>query len=104
MHCRAFSQNLLESELFGHERGAFTGAFERRAGRFEQAAGSFPFWMRSAKSTKTQVKILRVLGERTFERVGGNQTIQADVRLVAATNKDLATLVQEEFRDDLFFG
>lgn len=105
VHCKAFSQNLLESELFGHERGAFTGAFERRAGRFEQAAGGTLFLDEIGEiDENTQVKILRVLGERSFERVGGNQTIQADVRLVAATNKDLATLVQEgKFRDDLFF-
>ena len=105
VHCKAFSQNLLESELFGHEKGAFTGAFERRAGRFEQAAGGTLFLDEIGEiDENTQVKILRVLGERTFERVGGNQTIQADVRLVAATNKDLATLVQEgKFRDDLFF-
>lgn len=105
VHCKAFSQNILESELFGHERGAFTGAFERRAGRFEQAAGGTLFLDEIGEiDENTQVKILRVLGERTFERVGGNQTIQADVRLVAATNKDLATLVQEgKFRDDLFF-
>ncbi len=105
VHCKAFSQNLLESELFGHEKGAFTGAFERRAGRFEQAAGGTLFLDEIGEiDENTQVKILRVLGERTFERVGGNQTIQADVRLVAATNKDLATLVQEgKFRDDLYF-
>ncbi len=105
VHCKAFSQNLLESELFGHERGAFTGAFERRVGRFEQAAGGTLFLDEIGEiDENTQVKILRVLGERTFERVGGSQTIQTDVRLVAATNKDLATLVEEgKFRDDLYF-
>lgn len=105
VHCKAFSQNILESELFGHEKGAFTGAFERRIGRFEQAAGGTLFLDEIGEiDENTQVKILRVLGERTFERVGGNQTIHADVRLVAATNKDLATLVEEgKFRDDLFF-
>jgi DNA-binding NtrC family response regulator len=105
VHCKAFSAQLLESELFGHERGAFTGAFERRAGRFEQAAGGTLFLDEIGEiDENTQVKILRVLGERTFERVGGNQTLQADVRIVAATNKDLARLVAEgKFRDDLYF-
>jgi two-component system, NtrC family, response regulator AtoC len=105
VHCKAFSSQLLESELFGHERGAFTGAFERRAGRFEQAAGGTLFLDEIGEiDENTQVKILRVLGERTYERVGGNQTLQADVRLVAATNKDLASLVAEgKFRDDLYF-
>lgn len=105
VHCMALSPQLLESELFGHERGAFTGATERRIGRFEQAAGGTLFLDEIGEiDPAVQVKILRVLGERTFERVGGNQTQQADVRLVAATNKDLATLVTEgKFRDDLFF-
>lgn len=105
VHCMALSPQLLESELFGHERGAFTGATERRAGRFEQAAGGTLFLDEIGEiDPAVQVKILRVLGERTFERVGGNQTIHADVRLVAATNKDLASLVAEgKFRDDLFF-
>jgi two-component system response regulator AtoC len=105
VHCKAFSPQLLESELFGHERGAFTGAFERRIGRFEQASGGTLFLDEIGEiDENTQVKILRVLGERTFERVGGNQTLQADVRLIAATNKDLATLVAEgRFRDDLYF-
>jgi two-component system, NtrC family, response regulator AtoC len=105
VHCKAFSTQLLESELFGHERGAFTGAFERRIGRFEQASGGTLFLDEVGEiDGNTQVKILRVLGERTFERVGGNQTLHADVRLIAATNKDLATLVAEgKFRDDLYF-
>ncbi|MDD5198280.1 MAG: sigma-54 dependent transcriptional regulator [Terrimicrobiaceae bacterium] len=105
VHCMALSPQLLESELFGHERGAFTGATERRAGRFEQANGGTLFLDEIGEiDPSVQVKILRVLGERTFERVGGNQTIQTDVRLVAATNKDLAKLVAEgRFRDDLFF-
>jgi two-component system response regulator AtoC len=105
VHCKAFSPQLLESELFGHERGAFTGAFERRIGRFEQASGGTLFLDEVGEiDENTQVKILRVLGERTFERVGGNQTLHADVRLIAATNKDLATLVGEgKFRDDLYF-
>jgi len=105
VHCKAFSPQLLESELFGHEKGAFTGAFERRIGRFEQAAGGTLFLDEIGEiDENTQVKILRVLGERTFERVGGNQTLETDVRLIAATNKDLATLVAEgRFRDDLYF-
>jgi two-component system response regulator AtoC len=105
VHCKAFSTQLLESELFGHERGAFTGAFERRIGRFEQANGGTLFLDEIGEiDENTQVKLLRALGERTFERVGGNQTLQADVRLVAATNKDLAGLVAEgKFRDDLYF-
>ena len=105
VHCAALTPELLASELFGHEKGAFTGAFERRIGRFEQAKGGTLFLDEIGEiDAATQVKILRVLGERTFERVGGSQTIQADVRLVAATNKDLAKLVAEgKFRDDLFF-
>jgi two-component system response regulator AtoC len=105
VHCKAFSTQLLESELFGHERGAFTGAFERRTGRFEQANGGTLFLDEIGEiDENTQVKLLRAIGERTFERVGGNQTLQADVRLVAATNKDLAALVAEgKFRDDLYF-
>ncbi len=105
VHCMALSPQLLESELFGHERGAFTGATERRIGRFEQAAGGTLFLDEIGEiDPAVQVKILRVLGERTFERVGGSQTLTADVRLVVATNKDLAKLVAEgKFRDDLFF-
>jgi two-component system, NtrC family, response regulator AtoC len=105
VHCAALTPELLASELFGHEKGAFTGAFERRIGRFEQAKGGTLFLDEIGEIDQaTQVKILRVLGERTFERVGGSQTINADVRLVAATNKDLAKLVAEgKFRDDLFF-
>lgn len=105
VHCKAFSAQLLESELFGHERGAFTGAFERRIGRFEQANGGTLFLDEIGEiDENTQVKLLRAIGERTFERVGGNQTLQADVRLVAATNRDLAKLVAEgKFRDDLYF-
>jgi two-component system response regulator AtoC len=105
VHCAALSPQLLESELFGHERGAFTGASERRIGRFEQADGGTLFLDEIGEiDPSTQVKILRVLGERTFERVGGNQSVSADVRLVAATNKHLETLVAEgKFRDDLFY-
>jgi two-component system response regulator AtoC len=105
VHCRAFNAQLLESELFGHERGSFTGAYERRIGRFEDANGGTLFLDEIGEIDEgTQVKLLRVLGERTFERVGGNQPIKTDVRLVAATNKNLETLVEQgRFRDDLFF-
>ncbi len=106
VHCAALSPQLLESELFGHERGSFTGAVERRIGRFEQAGGGTLFLDEIGEiDTNTQVKILRVLGEdHSFERVGGNQSIRADVRLVAATNKNLKQLVSEgKFRDDLFY-
>jgi two-component system, NtrC family, response regulator AtoC len=106
VHCAALSPTLLESELFGHERGAFTGAHERRIGRFEQANGGTIFLDEVSEiPPPTQVKLLRVMSEeRAFERVGGNQTLRADVRLIAATNKNLETLVREgKFRDDLFF-
>ena len=106
VHCAALSPQLLESELFGHEKGAFTGAHERRVGRFEQANGGTIFLDEVAEiDPSTQVKLLRVISEeRAFERVGGNQTLRADVRLIAATNKNLEQLVREgKFRDDLFF-
>ena len=106
VHCAALSAQLLESELFGHERGAFTGAVDKRIGRFEQANGGTIFLDEIGEIDQaTQVKLLRVLGEdRSFERVGGNAPIKVDVRLVAATNKDLAKLVSEgKFRDDLYF-
>jgi DNA-binding NtrC family response regulator len=106
VHCAALSPQLLESELFGHEKGAFTGAHERRIGRFEQANGGTIFLDEIAEIySSTQVKLLRVMSEqRSFERVGGNQTLHADVRLIAATNKNLEQLVREgKFRDDLYF-
>ena len=105
VHCAALAPTLLESELFGHERGAFTGAHERRVGRFEQAQGGTLFLDEIGEIDQTlQVKLLRFLGERTFERVGSNKTISADVRLLAATNKSLEELVNEgKFREDLFF-
>jgi DNA-binding NtrC family response regulator len=106
VHCAALSPQLLESELFGHEKGAFTGAHERRIGRFEQANGGTIFLDEIAEiDPSTQVKLLRVMSEeRAFERVGGNQTLRADVRLIAATNKNLEQLVREgKFRDDLYF-
>ena len=105
VHCAALSPTLLESELFGHEKGAFTGAHERRIGRFEQANGGTLFLDEIGEiDPAIQVKLLRFLGERTFERVGSNQTISADVRLIAATNLSLeAAVAKGDFREDLFF-
>ena len=105
VHCAALSPTLLESELFGHEKGAFTGAHERRIGRFEQAQGGTLFLDEIGEIDETtQVKLLRFLGERTFERVGGSKTLTVDVRVVAATNKNLKELVDAgEFREDLYF-
>tara|TARA_R110002096_G_scaffold40688_26_gene110422 strand:- start:2987 stop:4390 length:1404 start_codon:yes stop_codon:yes gene_type:complete len=105
VHCAALSEQLLESELFGHERGAFTGATERRAGRFEEANGGTLFLDEIGEiDLNTQVKLLRAIGERTIERLGSNKPIKVDVRVVAATNKDLSEMVKEgTFRDDLFF-
>ena len=105
VHCAALSPTLLESELFGHEKGAFTGAHERRIGRFEQAQGGTLFLDEIGEiDGALQVKLLRFLGERTFERVGSNKTLTADVRLIAATNKNLEAQVKAgAFREDLFF-
>ena len=105
VHCAALSATLLESELFGHEKGAFTGAHERRIGRFEQAQGGTLFLDEIGEIDATlQIKLLRFLGERTFERVGSNKTLTADVRLIAATNKNLEERVKAGgFREDLFF-
>jgi len=105
VHCAALAPTLLESELFGHEKGAFTGAHERRIGRFEQAQGGTLFLDEIGEIDATlQVKLLRFLGERTFERVGSNKTLAADARLIAATNKNLEELVKAgTFREDLFF-
>ena len=105
VHCAALPAALLESELFGHEKGAFTGAHERRIGRVEQAQGGSLFLDEIGEIDATiQIKLLRFLGERTFERVGSNKTQVADVRLIAATNKNLAQMVAEgKFREDLFY-
>ncbi len=105
VHCAALSENLLESELFGHERGAFTGATDRRIGRFEEADGGTLFLDEIGEiNASTQVKLLRAIGERTIERLGSNKPIKIDVRVVAATNKDLSEMVREgTFRDDLYF-
>jgi DNA-binding NtrC family response regulator len=105
VNCGAIPENLLESELFGHEKGAFTGATHARMGRFELANGGTIFLDEIGEmSLPLQVKLLRVLQEREFERVGGNRTIHVDVRIVAATNQDLETLVEEKrFRKDLFY-
>ncbi|HHH11514.1 MAG TPA: sigma-54-dependent Fis family transcriptional regulator [Sorangium sp.] len=105
LHCASLAETLLESELFGHERGSFTGAEKRRVGRFEQAHGGTLFLDEVGEiSLATQVKLLRVLQDKTFERVGGNEPITCDVRLIAATNSDLALAVREgRFREDLFY-
>ena len=105
VHAAALSPTLLESELFGHEKGAFTGAVERRTGRFELADDGTVFFDEVGEVDATlQVKLLRVLEERSFERVGGAKTLNVDVRLIAATNRDLKKLVSEgKFRDDLFY-
>ena len=105
VHCAALNQNLLESELFGHEKGAFTSAHERSIGRFEKADEGTLFLDEIAEiDTTTQVKLLRVLETRTFERVGGSKRIETDIRLITATNRDLKAMVAEgTFREDLYF-
>lgn len=105
INCAAIPENLLESELFGHERGAFTGAEARRIGRFEQAHGGTLFLDEIGDlSANTQVKLLRVLQEKCIQRVGGRETIQVDVRVIAATHRDLeAMMLAKQFREDLFY-
>src|SRR5512136_47599 len=104
-NCSAYSQNLLESELFGHERGAFTGAIRRKAGRFELAHGGTIFLDEIGEvSPPTQIVLLRVLQDRRFERVGGEETLEVDVRVIAATNKNLTEEMKKgTFREDLYY-
>ncbi|HKA91183.1 MAG TPA: sigma-54 dependent transcriptional regulator [Haliangiales bacterium] len=105
LHCAALAETLLESELFGHERGSFTGAVARRDGRFQQADGGTLFLDEIGEiSPGVQVKLLRFLQQHEFERVGGNQTLKVDVRIVAATNRDLLQRVKDGlFREDLYY-
>ncbi len=105
VNCAAMTRELVESELFGHEKGAFTGAMAMREGKFEAADGGTLFLDEIGDmSVETQAKVLRVLQERELERVGGNQTIKVDVRVLAATNRNLQQMVQEgKFREDLFY-
>src|SRR6188472_4131580 len=105
VNCAALQENLLESELFGHEKGAFTSADKQRIGRFEQADGGTLFLDEVGDmSPSTQAKILRVLQEHEFERLGGTRTLRVDVRIIAATNRNLSQMVQEgRFREDLFY-
>jgi len=105
VNCGALHENLLESELFGHEKGAFTGATARRIGRFEEADGGTLFLDEIGElSPQVQVKLLRFLQEHEFQRLGGNQTLRTDVRVISATNRDLEQRVKEgAFREDLFY-
>lgn len=105
VNCGAIPHDLLESELFGHEKGAFTGAITSRQGRFSMAEGGTLFLDEIGEMTMAmQVKLLRVLEERVFERVGGSSTIKADVRIIAATNRNLEEMVEQgKFREDLYF-
>jgi DNA-binding NtrC family response regulator len=105
LHCASLAETILESELFGHEKGSFTGAAARREGRFKQADGGTLFLDEIGEiSPAIQVKLLRFLQEKTFERVGGNETVKVDVRIIAATNRDLASEVAAgKFREDLYY-
>jgi two-component system response regulator AtoC len=105
INCGAIPEGLLESEFFGHEKGSFTGAIARRRGRFEQAGGGTIFLDEIADiSPNLQVKLLRVLQEREFERIGSNETIKTDVRVIVATNRDLEGMVRAgTFRQDLYY-
>ena len=105
VHCAALTESLLESELFGHEKGSFTGAVARRRGRFELAHRGTIFLDEIAEiNQNVQVKILRVLQEKRFERVGGEETIEVDARIISATNRDLASeMAKGTFREDLFY-
>jgi len=105
VHCAALSEGLLESELFGHEKGAFTGAIARKKGRFELAHGGTIFLDEIGEiSQSVQIKILRVLQEKAFERVGGEETLEVDVRIISATNRDLKEEISKgNFREDLFY-
>src|SRR5213594_1160401 len=105
VNCAAIPEELIESELFGHEKGAFTGALARRRGKFELADGGTLFLDEIGDmSLKTQAKVLRALEEQAFERVGGKDTIRVDVRVIAASNRDLETLIREgRFREDLYY-
>ncbi|HAQ41956.1 MAG TPA: sigma-54-dependent Fis family transcriptional regulator, partial [Clostridiales bacterium] len=104
VNCQVFSEGVLESELFGHEKGAFTGAIERRIGRFEEANKGTLFLDEIGElSLNTQVKLLRVLESRTFERIGSNKSITTDIRLISATNRNIDKEIKEgRFREDLF--
>lgn len=105
VHCAALSENLLESELFGHEKGAFTGAVSRKRGRFELAHGGSIFLDEIGEiDQNVQIKILRVLQDKRFERVGGEETVESDVRIIAATNRDLEKeIANGNFREDLYY-
>jgi two-component system nitrogen regulation response regulator NtrX len=105
VNCAAIPEELIESELFGHEKGAFTGAVGRRRGRFELAHGGTLFLDEVGDMTlKTQAKVLRALEEQAFERVGGKDTVRVDVRVIAASNRDLDAMIREgRFRDDLYY-